>query len=158
VRTKTRKRKARPILAAVAAAAALSAVAISGHQQGSIATHAAPPIETSRNAAGAVVVRDPETGELREPTPQELLDLQSQPDLIFSLRAAQVQSGPQPIVSESGLQGLQLGEEQMTFTVATRRADGTVGVTHAAGKTDAEQQVRAGARGLTAGKEQLLER
>jgi len=158
VRTKTRKRKARPILAAVAAAAALSAVTISSHQHGSIATHAAPQTSTLRNAAGAVVVRDPETGELREPTVQELIELQSPPEPILSLRAVQTPSGPQPIVSESGLQGLQLGDEQMTFTVATRRADGTVGVTHAAGKTDAEQQVRAGARGLAAGKEQLLER
>jgi hypothetical protein len=157
VRTKTRKSKARPILAAVAAAAALSAVTISSHQS-STATHAAPQTGTLRNAAGAVVVRDPETGELREPTAQELIELQSPPEPIFSLRAVQTPSGPRPIVSESGLQGLQLGDEQMTFTVATRRADGTIGVTHAAGKTDAEQHVRTGTRGLAAGKEQLLER
>lgn len=158
MRTKPRKLRARPILTAVAAAAVLSAVTISSHQQGSSETRATPQAGTLRNAAGAVVVRDPETGELREPTAQELIELQLPPEPIFSLRALQTPSGPQPIVSESGLQGLQLGDEQMTFTVATRRADGTVGVTHAAGKTDAEQQVRAGARGLTAGKEQLLER
>ena len=159
MRTRTRKRKAkaRPILAATAAAAALAAVMVYTDQSSSASgARSAAQAAPAQRAAGAVVVRDPQTGELREPTPQELLALTTPPPGRFSLQAAP--SAPLPIVSPTGFDGLQLGEEQMTYTVATRKADGTVAISHAAGKTEADRQVAAGQRGLVAGKERVLDR
>jgi hypothetical protein len=95
-----------------------------------------------------VVVRDAETGQLRDATAEELLQLQGQ--------GAGAASEAEPIVSAQGFEGLRLGADQMTFTVATRNADGTVGVAHAAGKRDADQLVKGGVG--VAGKEQLHER
>jgi len=146
MRQRKRKRTIAP-LAAVAAVAALSAISISGDQR----TGAGRAVTAqTRSAQGSVVVRDPDSGQLVEPTAQDLIDLQSQ--------SAQTATAPEPIVSAAGIEGLRLGDDQMTFTVATRRADGTVNVAHAAGKKDAERQVREGVRGLVAGKEQVLER
>ena len=96
--------------------------------------------------------RDPDTGQLREPTADEAAALANQ--------SVQTASAPEPIVSAQGIEGLRLGDDQMTFTVATRNADGTVSIQHANGKTQAEQKVRdnAAPRGLVAGKERALER
>lgn len=160
MRSSTRQRRAStptrkqtlPVVAAVAAAAALSAVALSSAHsrmtsQPAASTRAA---ETPR-AHGSVAVRDPQTGELRDATPEELLELQRQ--------SASGASVAEPIVSATGFSGLRLGDDQMTFTVATRNADGTVRINHAAGKRDAEQQVRTIQQGgSVAGKEPLLER
>ena len=140
------------MLAAVAAAAALSAVTISSDQTSTPASVRGAAASQARSTQGMTAVRDPETGQLREPTAEELIELQSQ--------TSQSADAPEPIVSATGFDGLKLGDNQMTFTVATRRADGTVNVEHAAGRKDAERQVREGAvpRGLVAGKERLLER
>jgi len=137
------------MLAAVAAAAALSAVTVSSDQQRAASTGKQIGSQP-RAAAGSVVVRDPDTGQFRDATPEELLALQGQ-----SIQAAQA---PEPIVSATGLAGLNLTDDQMTFTVATRNADGSVSIAHADGKTQADAKVRAAGRGLVAGKEQPLER
>lgn len=149
---RTKRRGVLFLVAALAAAAALSAVTFSSNQSraASGTAQASSSAKQTPRAQGSVVVRDPETGQLRDATPEELLELQGQ-----GVAAASV---PEPIVSAQGISGLRLGDEQMTFTVATRNADGTVGIAHAAGKTEAERQVRAGARGPVAGKEQVLER
>jgi hypothetical protein len=111
----------------------------------------------SRTSAGAAPRQastyfiDPATGLQREPSPDELLALQRQ-----SLQAAEA---PQPITTDTGFTGLRLSDDQMMYTVATRNADGTVTISHAPGKKEAERQVRQlSERGLTAGKEQPLER
>lgn len=144
MRTKTRKRKGTPLAAAVAVAAVLSAVTISSDQQNRT--------QSSRtgSAHGLTAFLDPQTGQLREPTPEELIQLQGD--------RVQAASAPQPIVTETGFSGLALSDDQMTFTVATRGADGKISITHAAGKQDADRLMRAGARGVVAGKEQVLER
>ena len=68
-------------------------------------------------------------------------------------------SGATPILSATGLTGLQLGDEHMTYTVATRNANGTVRVQHAAGGAEAKRQVMAGANGgTTAERERTVER
>lgn len=134
------------MLAAIAAAAAMSAVTISSDQRhDSVSSR----IASGSAAQGAVVVRDPDTGQLREPTADELVLLQGD--------QVQATEAPQPI-SASGFDGLQLDDSQMVHTVATRNADGTVSIQHASGRRDAERQVRAAGRGLVAGKEQALER
>jgi hypothetical protein len=137
------------VLAAVAAAAALSAVSISSDQSRMTSTKTVAA--HTPGTQGSVVVRDPETGALRDATPEELLQLQGN-----RLQAAEA---PEPIVSATGLSGLKLGDDQMTFTVATRNADGTVSVEHAAGTRDAKRLVQTGEQGgIIAGKERLLER
>lgn len=154
VRTPRRSRRAVSLLAAVAAAAALTAVSISSQQFSAATRGAQAPQQSAAKAPaakGSVVVRDADSGELRDATPEELLELQSQ-----TLQASEV---AEPIVSATGFSGLRLGADQMTFTVATRNADGSVGVAHAPGKRAAEKLVRAGEKGgLVAGKEQLLDR
>ena len=145
----TTQRRRFPVLPAVVAAAAIAVTATSDRTVRR-ANHA--PAAAARGQASTYFV-DPDTGAPREPTPDELLALQSQ-----RLQAAEA-SQPQPITTDSGFTGLRLSDDQMMFTVATRRADGTVTISHAAGKKEAERQVKQlSERGLTAGKEQPLER
>jgi hypothetical protein len=135
------------LLPAIVAAAAFAAIATSDQtvhdaRRGSSA---------ARRGQAATYFIDPATGLQREPTPEELLELQ-QP----SLQAA---DPPQAITSDQGFAGLRLTDDQMTFTVATKNRDGSVSVSHAAGKKDAERQVKQlTERGVVAGKEQRLER
>jgi len=105
----------------------------------------------SAGGHGSTYFVDPATGQPREPTPQELLDLQ---------QAGQLQqaAAPEPIVSATGFNGLRLGDDQMMYTVAKRNADGTVTVSHAEGKAAAEQQVKQATLQSTTGKEQPIVR
>jgi hypothetical protein len=74
-------------------------------------------------------------------------------------QSAQTAEAPQPIVTDTGFEGLRLGDDQMAYTVARKRADGTIEIGHAAGKKDAEAAVRrAASGGLVAGKETVHER
>jgi len=155
VRVSTSKRRRLSVRAAAAAAAALAAITLSSDQswaggQRHPANHTV--IHVARNAQGMMVVIDPDTGLPRDPTPEELLELSGQ--------STQTAEAPEPIVSVTGFSGLRLGDDQMTFTVATKRADGTIAVEHAIGRHEAEQRVRDGAAGggLAAGKEQVVER
>lgn len=95
---------------------------------------------------------DPQTGQLRTPTAQELLELQGQ--------TVQTAQAPQAITTPSGFTGLILGDDQQTYTVATKRADGTIAVEHAAGGKEAAKKVRGAqvTRDLVEGKERLDER
>jgi hypothetical protein len=115
---------------------------------------ARPPAATSagaRKGQASTYFIDPATGLPREPTPEELLELQQQ-----SVQAAEA---PQPITTDTGFTGLRLSDDQMTYTVATRNADGSVTMSHAVGKKAATQLVQqAGPGGIVAGKEQRLER
>ncbi len=156
MRTHTRKRRRGTApLAAIAAVAAFSAITFSSDQSstGSAPAPAAQSAQAQKSGArGMTAFRDPDTGELREPTADEAAALAGQ--------NVQEASVPEPIVSAQGISGLRLGDDQMTFTVATRNSDGTVSIQHAAGKTQAERKVRDNAvpRGLVAGKERALER
>lgn len=156
MRTGTRKpRRGTTPLAAIAAVAALTAITLTSDQSrpGSSPAPAQQGVGAQTSGArGMTAFRDPDTGELREPTADEAAALANQ-----SVQAA---SEPEPIVSAQGFSGLKLGDDQMTFTVATRSTDGTVSIEHAAGKTEAERKVRDNAvpRGLVAGKEALLDK
>jgi hypothetical protein len=59
---------------------------------------------------------------------------------------------PEPIFGVSGAPGLRLTDEQLVYTIATKKADGKVSVEHSAGKTEALEKVRS-AGGTTAKKE-----
>jgi hypothetical protein len=77
---------------------------------------------------------DPVTGQPRDPTPAELAALQAPPS----------GAPPQPVVSPTtGLQGLRLSDDQMVYSVATKKADGTVAITEVTGAKAADKAVAA---------------
>ena len=92
---------------------------------------------------------------------QTTMRARSAPAVLIEAPGASVQTtdGPTPIVTPTGFSGLQLGDEQMSYTVAVRNADGTVRIQHATGGREAKRQVMAGANGgMTADKERIVER
>jgi hypothetical protein len=106
---------------------------------------------SARKGQASTYFIDPATGLPRDPTPQELLELQQQ-----SVQSAEA---PQPITTDTGFAGLRLSDDQMTYSVATRNANGSVSLSHAEGRKGAERLVEtAGQGGIVAGKEQRLER
>ena len=139
------KRRIR-LIPGIVAVAAFAAIAIADQP-----VHRAARKPAGGARPGSTYFIDPDTGQQREPSPQELLDLQRQ-----SLQEVQQ---PQAITSSQGFAGLQLTDDQMMYTVATRNADGSISVSHAEGKKAAERQLKQlTERGVTAGKEERLER
>jgi len=124
---------------------------VSADTKATAARAAAGTSAGARKGQASTYFIDPATGLPRDPTPEELLELQQQ-----SLQAVEA---PQPFTTDTGFTGLRLSDDQMTYTVATRNADGTVTLAHAAGKKAATRQVQQAAQGgIVAGKEQRLER
>ena len=92
---------------------------------------------------------------------QTTMRARSAPQVLLEAPGASVQltEGPTPIVTPTGFSGLQLGDEQMSYTVAVRNADGTVRIQHAAGGREAKRQVMAGAnRGTPTDRERIGDR
>jgi hypothetical protein len=72
---------------------------------------------------GMVVVRDPQTGKMRAPTPEELRALRAKtPPSAASLTDAA--SAPQNLTRRDGAKGVRLGEKTLVYDVVTRGADG----------------------------------
>jgi hypothetical protein len=74
---------------------------------------------------GMVVVRDPLTGKMRAPTPDELRDLRAKTPPSTSL-APRV---PTAVSRRDGSRGVRLGDNSMVYDVVTRGPDGKL--THA---------------------------
>jgi hypothetical protein len=74
---------------------------------------------------GMVVVRDPLTGKMRAPTPDELRDLRARAPASTAL-APRV---PGTVSRRDGSRGVRLGEDSMVYDVVTRGPDGKL--THA---------------------------
>jgi hypothetical protein len=119
------------------AKAALSASAKST----STAPTTAPAPTAVTTANGMIAVRDAETGELRAPTAEEAAALQS----VATKRdgAAGLLATPQPKVHSSGARGARLTDEFTTYSVAVKRADGSIEVEHVEGKSNADATVKA---------------
>jgi len=98
-------------------------------------------------SAGSTYFVDPVTRQPHAPSVEELQTLAAG-------RTIAAPAQPQPIVGVNGAPGLRLTDEQMTYAVATKNADGSVSVAEADGKTEALEKVRASAGGIKAGKEQ----
>jgi hypothetical protein len=97
---------------------------------------AAAGTSTVQGTSSQISAIDPATGLPRDPTPAELQALQSQQTVAVP---------PEPIVSPTtGLQGLQLSEDQMVYSVATKKADGTVTISEVDGKRAADRAVTSG--------------
>jgi hypothetical protein len=72
---------------------------------------------------GMVVVRDPQTGKMRAPTPEELRALRAKtPPSAASLTGAP--SAPQNLTRRDGAKGVRLGEKTLVYDVVTRGEDG----------------------------------
>jgi hypothetical protein len=72
---------------------------------------------------GMVVVRDPQTGKMRAPTPQELRELRAK----APPPAASLSSTPQQnraLTRRDGARGVRLGEKTLVYDVVTRGEDG----------------------------------
>jgi hypothetical protein len=98
-----------------------------------------------------IILIDPATGQPRDLTPAELAALQTE---------STAEVPPQPIVSPTtGLEGLQLSEDQMLYSVASKRKNGTIAFGEVNGKREANRRVKAGASEvLQAGKEAANDR
>jgi hypothetical protein len=76
-----------------------------------------PP--ASAQESGMVVVRDPQTGQLRAPTAAELQALRKPPTA-----ALQAQQKPALVTHPDGTRQLRIGEQGMVYSVVSRGADG----------------------------------
>jgi hypothetical protein len=100
---------------------------------------------------GSTYFIDPVTKQPRTPSPEEIAELIAARGI-----AAATNVEPEPIFGVNGEPGLRLTDEQMTYTIATKNADGKVSVEHSDGKTEALEKVRAASAGGTkAGKERI---
>ena len=118
-------------------AAALPALAWAQTQAQNPAPSAKAPVSAT---AGQVVTRDAETGALRAPTAEELQALESKAGASRSPGAAARNLSK---VHVSGAQGARLTDESMTYSVAVRRADGSLAHLHFASKSEAEAALKA---------------
>jgi hypothetical protein len=72
---------------------------------------------------GMVVVRDPQTGKMRAPTPEELRALRAKaPPPAAALAGAPQQ--PKTLTRRDGARGVRLGEKTLVYDVVTRGEDG----------------------------------
>lgn len=122
------------ILLAAAAAACLP-FAAQAHDE---AAHAA---ETNK----LVVVRDSDTGALRAATADEMAALSAKPEVAKGARTAASAATRGAVVQQpllkahrSGAQGARITDEMASYSVAVRRADGTIDTQCVEGKTEAE--------------------
>lgn len=90
--------------------------------------------------AGQMLFLDPATGLPREPTAAELQALQP----------PGVGAPATPIAAPDGMQGLELSDDQMVYSVVTKNADGTLSIKEVKGKKSSD--------GIQAGKEPVHER
>ena len=72
---------------------------------------------------GMVAVRDPQTGKLRAPTPDELRALRASTPPNAALQAGRPGPGA-AITRHDGSRGLRLGEQGLVYDIVTRDADG----------------------------------
>jgi hypothetical protein len=72
---------------------------------------------------GMVVVKDPQTGRMRAPTPEELRALRAKaPKPAASM--AGTPAAPKTLTRRDGARGVRLGEKTLVYDVVTRDADG----------------------------------
>jgi hypothetical protein len=72
---------------------------------------------------GMVVVRDPQTGKMRAPTPEELRELRAKAPPSAAAMAGAAQQN-KALSRRDGARGVRLGEKTMVYDVVTRDKDG----------------------------------
>jgi hypothetical protein len=86
-------------------------------------------------AQGMVVVKDAETGAIRQATPAEIGKLSPTNLLLDSVTGA-------PTVKADGSRSVRLGADNMNFVVVTKGADGKLTTTEVVGEKKADDLVR----------------
>jgi hypothetical protein len=122
--------------------AALPAMA----ETSSKATQAKPATKAKASTpANSVVVRDAETGQLRPATAEEAAALSRPASESGKARggaSAAIGGELQPKSHSSGAVGARLTDENATYAVATKRADGSIDVEHVDGRKAANAAVK----------------
>jgi hypothetical protein len=98
---------------------------------------------------GMVVARDPQTGELRTPTPAELKALRQQGGEASMMGRAAAEApaatAPAAVARTDGVRQFRLGERAMVYSVVTRDADGKLVQQCVEGEHAADKAVKSGA-------------
>ena len=76
--------------------------------------------------AGLRVVKDPVTGALRAPTADELKAMEALE--AKAAESAAPAAAPVPLRAANGAVGFRVGDQFLTYSVATRKADGTLNI------------------------------
>jgi hypothetical protein len=90
---------------------------------------------------GMVVVRDPQTGKMRAPTPEELRQLRAK----TPPSAAAMAGAPQEnkvLTRRDGARGVRLGEKTLVYDVVTRGADGKLSEQCVQGADNAQEAMQ----------------
>jgi hypothetical protein len=121
------------LIAALPLAALFAAVAL--HTPSASAQEAATAPATAPAPQGMVVVRDPQTGQLRAPTATEMQTLtrqgqvqqnQSQAKSQGQTRALAAPAKPDAVTRPNGTRRVYRGNKNQVYTVVTRDADGNL--------------------------------
>ncbi|MBB2487015.1 hypothetical protein H5407_17435 [Mitsuaria sp. WAJ17] len=105
---------------------------------------AAASTSVTEGADGMIAVRDAVTGELRAPTADELAALQAKAQAAKSsrLRALSVAPVQAERMNSRGAYGFRPGPENVSYSVVTRNADGSLSSTCVQGQDQAEAIVK----------------
>ncbi|CAH0259467.1 hypothetical protein SRABI118_03177 [Massilia sp. Bi118] len=90
---------------------------------------------------GMVVVRDPQTGKMRAPTPEELRQLRAKAPPSAAAIAGAPQEGKQ-LSRRDGARGVRLGEKTLVYDVVTRGADGKLSEQCVQGEAAAQEAMQ----------------
>ncbi len=89
----------------------------------SVTLHAKAQTKNDAAEKGMVVVKDPQTGKMRAPTPEELRALRARTPAPAASLAGKP-AAPQTLSRRDGARGVRLGEKTLVYDVVTRGADG----------------------------------
>lgn len=87
---------------------------------------------------GMVVVRDPQTGQIRKPTADEMQALRAATPPSAAVTAGQA-AQPSVVTRPNGTRGLRVGESHLVYDVVTRGADGKLSSQCVQGEAAAQQ-------------------
>jgi hypothetical protein len=107
-----------------------------------LSMHAKAAGQDKERQEGMVVVRDPATGKMRAPTPQELRELRAKAPRSAASLSGPLGGAPQgnkALSRRDGARGVRLGEKALVYEVVTRGEDGKL-ESHCVQGEDAAQQ------------------
>ncbi len=104
----------------------------------------APATAEAVEADGMIAVRDAVTGQLRAPTAEEAAALQAKAQASKSTRARALSATAAPVgrTNAYGATSFRPAPENISYSVVTRNADGTLSTTCVQGQDKAEAMVR----------------
>ncbi|MGJ7915322.1 post-PEP-CTERM-1 domain-containing protein [Massilia sp. LXY-6] len=97
--------------------------------------------ENKPGQEGMVIARDPETGKLRAPTPEELRALRARTPASAAAMAGVPQESS-TLSRRDGARGVRLGAKSQVYEVVTRGADGKLSSQCVQGEAAAEEALR----------------